>query len=41
MRIVYSVAKCLAVLKNDMEEEEAIEYFEYLFGVRTYFKCEK
>jgi hypothetical protein len=29
MRLIYSVSKCIEVLKKDMSEEDAIEYFEF------------
>lgn len=29
MRLIYSVSKCIKILKKDMSEEEAIEYFDY------------
>jgi hypothetical protein len=29
MRLVYSVSKCIQILCRDMNEEDAIEYFEY------------
>ncbi len=29
MRLIYSVSKCLEILKKDMDEEEAIEYFDF------------
>jgi len=29
MRLIYSVSSCIEILKNDMTEEEAEEYFEY------------
>tara|TARA_X000001036_G_C20182457_1_gene604097 strand:- start:121 stop:366 length:246 start_codon:yes stop_codon:yes gene_type:complete len=28
-RLIYSVSKCLEILKEDMDSEEAIEYFEF------------
>lgn len=28
-RLVYSVSKCLDILKRDMSEEDAMEYFTY------------
>ena len=28
-RLVYSVSKCLEILKRDMSEEDAMEYFTY------------
>lgn len=39
MRLVYSVSKCIAILRNDMTIEEAIEYFE--FNVRGAYVGEK
>ena len=29
MRVIYSVTKCLDILMKDMDEEEALEYFEF------------
>jgi hypothetical protein len=29
MRLVYSVSKCIQILCRDMNEEDAIEYFDY------------
>jgi len=29
MRLVYSVSKCIEILCRDMDEVDAIEYFEY------------
>jgi hypothetical protein len=29
MRLIYSVSKCIDILKLQMTEEEAIEYFEF------------
>jgi hypothetical protein len=29
MRLIYSVSKCIHILKEDMSEEDAIEHFEY------------
>lgn len=29
MRLIYSVYKCIDILKKDMSEEEALEYFDY------------
>jgi hypothetical protein len=29
MRLIYSVSKCIEILKKDMGEEEAIEYFDF------------
>jgi hypothetical protein len=28
-KLIYSVSKCLEILKNNMSEEEAIEYFDF------------
>ena len=28
-RLIYSVSKCIKILSEQMEEEEAVEYFEY------------
>ena len=28
-QLIYSVAKCLQILEEEMDSEEAIEYFEY------------
>ena len=28
-KLVYSISKCIDVLKQDMSEEEALEYFDY------------
>ncbi len=28
-RIIYSISKCIEILKNTMNEEEAVEYFDY------------
>jgi hypothetical protein len=39
MRLVYSVSKCIAILRNDMTIEEAIEHFE--FNVRGAYVGEK
>jgi hypothetical protein len=39
MRLVYSVSKCIDILRNDMTIEEAIEYFE--FNVRGAYVGEK
>jgi hypothetical protein len=33
MRLIYSYKKCIDILKKDMSEEDAIEYFEFnVFG---------
>lgn len=29
MRLIYSVSKCIDILKKDMNEEEALEFFHY------------
>ena len=29
MRLIYSVSKCIEILQEHMNEEDAIEYFEY------------
>ena len=29
MRLIYSVSKCIDILKKDMSEEEAVEYFDF------------
>jgi len=29
MRVVYSVSKCIAILMEDMPEEDALEHFSY------------
>lgn len=29
MRLIYSIAKCIEILMEDMSEEEAFEYFYY------------
>lgn len=29
LRLIYSVSKCIEILSKDMDEEEAVEYFEY------------
>ena len=39
MRLVYSVSKCIDILRNDLTIEEAIEYFE--FSVRGAYVGEK
>jgi len=28
-RLIYSVSKCIEILKKEMDEEEAVEYFDY------------
>jgi hypothetical protein len=39
MRLVYSVSKCIDILKKDMDEEEAVEYFN--FNVKGAYMGEK
>lgn len=39
MRLIYSVSKCIDILKKDMEEEEAVEYFN--FNVKGSYMGEK
>ena len=39
MRLIYSVSKCLAILCEDMSQEDAIEYFE--FNVKDSYMGEK
>ena len=39
MRLIYSVSKCIDILKKDMEEEEAVEYFN--FNVKGAYMGEK
>ena len=29
MRLIYSVAKCIDILKEDMDTKEALDYFSY------------
>jgi hypothetical protein len=29
MRLIYSVSRCIDILKEDMDEEDAVEYFNY------------
>lgn len=29
MRLIYSVSKCIDILKKDMTEEEALEFFDF------------
>ena len=29
MRLIYSVSKCIDILSKDMDEEEAVEYFDF------------
>ena len=45
MRLIYSVSKCLAILCEDMSQEDAVEYFEYnvkgsYMGEKTPIWCE-
>lgn len=45
MRLIYSVSKCIEILCRDMNEEDAIEYFEYnvsgsYVGEKTPIWCE-
>jgi len=39
MRLIYSVSKCIEILKRDMTEEEAIEHFD--FNVKGAYVGEK
>jgi hypothetical protein len=43
MRLIYSVSKCIEILEKDMEEEEAVEYFNFNvkggFGDKTPIWC--
>jgi hypothetical protein len=39
MRLIYSVSKCIEILKKDMTEEEAIEHFD--FNVKGAYVGEK
>ena len=39
MRLIYSSSKCIDILKKDMNEEEAIEYFNY--NVRSSYMGKK
>ncbi len=39
MRLIYSVSKCIEILSKDMDEEEAVEYFD--FNVRGSYVGEK
>lgn len=39
MRLIYSVSKCIELLSKDMDEEEAVEYFD--FNVRGSYVGEK
>lgn len=45
MRLIYSVSKCISVLKTYMKENDAIEYFEFnvkgsYVGEKTPIWCE-
>ena len=45
MRLIYSVSKCLAILCEDMSQEDAIEHFEFnvkgsYMGEKTPIWCE-
>lgn len=45
MRLIYSVKKCIEILKQDMTEEEALEHFSYnvsgaYVGEKTPIWCE-
>lgn len=39
MRLIYSVTKCIDILSKEMDEEEAVEYFD--FNVRGSYVGEK
>jgi len=39
MRLIYSVSKCIEILSKEMDEEEAVEYFD--FNVRGSYVGEK
>ena len=39
MRLIYSVSKCIDILSKDMDEEEAVEYFD--FNVRGSYVGER
>ena len=39
MRLIYSVSKCLEILCRDMDEEEAVEFFD--FNVRGSYVGDK
>jgi len=44
MRLIYSVSKCIEILSKDMDEEEAVEYFDFnvrgsYIGERTPIWC--
>lgn len=45
MRLIYSVKKCLEILMNDMDYDEALEYFDFnvrgsYVGPQTPIWCE-
>lgn len=45
MRLIYSVSKCLAILCEDMSQEDAVEHFEFnvkgsYMGEKTPIWCE-
>lgn len=39
MRLIYSVSKCIEILERTMDEEEAVEYFD--FNVKGAYMGEK
>jgi hypothetical protein len=39
MRLIYSVSKCIEILCKEMDEEEAVEYFD--FNVKGAYMGEK
>ena len=44
MRLIYSITKCIEILSKDMDEEEAVEYFDFnvrgsYFGEKTPIWC--
>ena len=39
MRLIYSVSKCIEILCRDMDEEEAVEFFD--FNVRGIYVGDK
>ena len=44
MRLIYSVSKCIEILMEDMEEEDALEHFSYnvsggYMGTKTPIWC--
>lgn len=39
IRLIYSVTKCIEILSKDMDEEEAVEYFD--FNVRGSYVGER